>query len=183
LNDPSPQSNNSSNHSSENSIKNDFSNFSGSDLKEEDDALDNHHTIINKNKILIVDDNLFINLSMKNSIEKLIQINNLNYELITATDGVDILNLIREDQAQGNLIRCIITDENMEYLNGSQAIKLIRELEQQGKIKPVNIITATYFEDEISKQYLLNCGAELILPKPFEPSDVESAFRQLNIIV
>ena len=37
----------------------------------------------------------------------------------------EIIQKVIEDQRNGNKIKCIITDENMEYLNGSDAIKII----------------------------------------------------------
>jgi hypothetical protein len=102
--------------------------------------------------------------------------------VICGSDGIDILNYIREDQTNGNLIKCIITDENMEYLNGSYAVKILREFEKSGIIKPVNIITSTCHEDDITKANIMLSGSQIILAKPLNKLDVVKAFKDLNII-
>ena len=52
----------------------------------------------------------------------------LDYEIIQCTDGMDILKFILDENIFDH-IKIIITDENMEYLNGSEAIKIIRMIE------------------------------------------------------
>ena len=135
-----------------------------------------------RSKIITVDDNLFVNLSVKAIIEKVLKDINIDYEVLCASDGIDILQYIREDQMNGNLIKCIITDENMEFLNGSNAVKIIREFEKMGRIKPVNIISSTCHEDEITKNIILESGSQIILSKPLNALDVYKAFLELSII-
>ncbi len=133
-------------------------------------------------KILTVDDNFFINQSVKSVIEAVLIDNNSDYEVICGSDGIDILQLIREDQNNGNLIKCIITDENMEYLNGSESIKLIRQFEKSGKTKPVNIISSTCHEDEDTTKNILVSGSQMKLSKPLNKFDLVKAFKHLNLI-
>ena len=135
-----------------------------------------------RNIIITVDDNNLINKSVKKIIEKILKENDKDYEVIVATDGIDILKLIRKDQSNGNLIKCIITDENMEYMDGSEAIKIVRNYEKIGKIKPVNIITSTCHEDKNITQHILNCGSQIILKKPLNKVELEKVFRHLNIL-
>ena len=133
-----------------------------------------------KYKILVVDDNKFINFSVKKVVEKVLK--NLNYEVISACDGIEMLNIVRLDQSEGNLIKCIITDENMEYLNGSQSVKIIRELEKERKIKPIIIISSTCHEDVDTKNIIYEAGSQLILSKPLNEIDLAKAFEEIELI-
>jgi len=76
---------------------------------------------IKKNKILIIDDHKIIRESLVVLIKKILK--NLNkeniFEIIEGFDGVDILSSLIHDQSKENEIKCVITDENMEYINGS----------------------------------------------------------------
>ena len=42
-------------------------------------------------------------------------------------DGVDIIKQVMDDQFNGWLIKCVITDENIEYMNGSEAVKILKK--------------------------------------------------------
>jgi CheY-like chemotaxis protein len=135
-------------------------------------------------KIITVDDNKYVNNSVKNIIEAILNENyrGKDYDVLTGCDGIDILNFIREDQVNGNLIKCIITDENMEFLSGSQAIQIVRNFEKSNIIKPVNLITSTCHEDEVIKNSILESGAQMVLSKPLNKTELFNAFKELNII-
>ena len=51
----------------------------------------------------------------------------------------------------GKKIKCIFIDENMDYLNGSETIKIIRKLQNMNKINSYNIVSITALEDNESK--------------------------------
>ena len=106
----------------------------------------------------------------------------MDYEVICGSDGIDLLQLIRDDQNNGNLIKCVITDENMEYLNGSEAIKIIREFEKNGKTKPVNIISSTCHEDDLTTKHILESGSQSKLTKPLNKFDLVKIFKELRIL-
>lgn len=100
-----------------------------------------------KLKIMVVDDNKYIRQSVKNVISTIMKNNKKDFEIVEGNDGVDIIEKLVKDQQRNSLIRCIVTDENMEYLNGSEAIKLLRDLERNNKFKNTPIISLTAFED------------------------------------
>lgn len=85
-----------------------------------------------KKKIIICDDSLTLRKSVKNLISNNKEISAI-YDTIECFDGVDMLMKIIEDQELGNLIEIIFTDENMEYMCGSNAIYIIREWERLKK--------------------------------------------------
>jgi len=136
---------------------------------------------ITKYKILIVDDHKFLRESLKNIILKILKKRNIlkYFQVIEGIDGVDILYHIINDQAQNNLIKCVITDENMEYINGSQAIKIIKELETQLKIKPIALASITAYSDEFMKDQ--TGGIDCFLPKPCSEKHLLKFFEDFNI--
>jgi len=68
---------------------------------------------------MIVDDNKFIRESLPVLVKNILKsYNKINeYEVIEGSDGVDILSVLIDDQKNNNLLKCILTDENMEYIN------------------------------------------------------------------
>jgi PleD family two-component response regulator len=135
-----------------------------------------------KEKILIIDDNHFINEATKNILRKILKEAGSEIEIITVSDGADIIHQIILDQSKGNEIKCIITDENMEYLNGSEAIRIIRNLERRNKIKFVNIISVTGNEDAVLSSEILKLGAQIVLSKPLPKKLISKALKDLSII-
>ena len=135
-----------------------------------------------KEKILIVDDNYYNNEATKNILRKILKEAGSEIEIITGSDGADIIHQIILDQSKGNEIRCIITDENMEYINGSEAIRIIRNLERKNKIKFVNIISVTGNEGSEFSNEIVEAGADLVLGKPLKRLLIQKTLKQFNII-
>lgn len=138
----------------------------------------------NQNKIImIVDDHKFIRSTLKSLINKVLkQKNILDFENLEGSDGADIIYHLVNDQSNNNKIKCLITDENMEYINGSFAIQIIRKLEKERKIRKVTIASITAFEDESSKDLILKAGADTILPKPCNDKLILSFLEENGII-
>lgn len=90
---------------------------------------------------------------------------NLDYEIITCIDGIDILRFVCDEVYFSN-IKIIITDENMEYLNGSETIKIIRLIEQRKKAFKKLIISLTCQEEFSIIDNITECGANVHLSKP-----------------
>lgn len=135
-----------------------------------------------KFKILIVDDNLHIRKSIRNIIAEVIKSFEKNYDFIEGSDGVDILKYIVEDQKKNNLIKCVFTDENMEYMDGSFCIEILREMEKENKIKNVNIVSVTSFEDDKNKEIILLKGANFIINKPCNKQTIANILKELDLI-
>ncbi len=135
-----------------------------------------------KDFILIVDDNHIISDSLKRIIKNILDEENLFIELIILQDGFDILKYFMGNEKKIEKIKCIFTDENMDYLNGSEAIKLIRILEKKEKFFHINIISTTCYEDPKQINYILNSGADLVLSKPISKSSIKNTFKKFDII-
>ena len=135
-----------------------------------------------KKKILIVDDNRFINDSTNILLSRIINELKLNYEIVQLSDGVDIIKHVIDDQRNGHLIKCIITDENMEYINGSEAVKILRDLENRSVIMRVNVISLSSNNDFYTKEKMKKVGMDLTLEKPVSKSKLLESLKELNLI-
>ena len=58
------------------------------------------------------------------------------------------------------------------YLNGSEAVKLIRKFEQDKKIKNYKIISISAFDDEETRKNILSSGMDTIISKPCSKSEL-----------
>jgi signal transduction histidine kinase/CheY-like chemotaxis protein len=133
-------------------------------------------------KILIVDDNHYIRSSIKNLVQQVLKSSTRHYDIVEGSDGVDILKLIIDDQQSNNLFKCIITDENMEYINGSESIKILKDLEKANKIKKILIISITSFEDELTKSNINKAGVDYILSKPCTKKHLAGIFKNESLL-
>jgi hypothetical protein len=70
----------------------------------------------------------------------------------------------------------------MEYLNGSQATLIIREMERLGKIKHVDILTSTCHEDEITTKRIFDSGSQKKISKPINKLELVKSLKELNLI-
>ena len=122
-------------------------------------------------KILVVDDNKFVRENtvylLKNALN---QLKLDNFLIVEGSDGIDILNFVRLDNHFK--IRYIFTDESMQFLDGSEAVKLIRKFEENDKIKSYNIISLTAFDDPQTRNKILNCGLNSIMSKPATKTEI-----------
>jgi CheY-like chemotaxis protein len=125
-----------------------------------------------REKILIVDDDILIRRSMQRLVAQCLTKFKLNYEIIEGEDGSDLINLVNDDTE--NLIRFIFTDENMKEIEGSQAIYSIRGIKERNSIK---IISITSLEDEQSVRRILACGADRVLKKPASSKNLDEIFK------
>lgn len=130
---------------------------------------------------MIVEDNHFINDSLKRLLEKVINESGKEFEVIQMTDGIDMIKQIIDDQSNGNLIKCVLTDENMEYINGSEAIRILRALEKRNKIKHIKILSISCQEDIATVKMMFDSGADLVLGKPISKNLINNSLKDLKI--
>ncbi len=133
---------------------------------------------------MIVDDNKFIRESLPVLVKNILKsYNKINeYEVIEGSDGVDILSVLIDDQKNNNLVKCIITDENTEYINGSDAVTIIRKLEKENKLKQVFIVSISAFEDEYYKNKIIDSGVDCIMSKPCSRMIMQKFFNEFKIL-
>ena len=76
-----------------------------------------------------------------------------------------------------NKIKYVFSNEFMEYLNGSEAARIIRKMEENNKIPHYNLISVTTLTDDQNRFLLLNSGFNNIIPKPSSYSDILNIFN------
>ena len=116
-------------------------------------------------RILVVDDEAHIVqvLSLK--------LRNAGYEVITAVDGEEGVDLAREQRPD-----LIITDFQMPYLTGLELCQALAEHESTAKI-PIVILTARgYALDEAD---LALGNIKDVISKPFSPRAIVQLLREL----
>jgi len=135
-----------------------------------------------KYKILVVDDNKILRQSLIFVISKFLKKRNLLdfYEIIECNDGVEIIHNLIKDQAENNLIKCVITDESMEYINGSEAIRILKNLENNNKIKPVIFAVISSFDKDYMRNVFNEDDLIYFLPKPCNEENFEIFFEVMQ---
>ena len=133
--------------------------------------------------ILVVDDNKFIRDALKNQIIKSLKSNGVKGEVIGCSDGIDIIQQIISDQKNGNRIKCVFTDECMEYMNGSEAITKLKDFERQRKLKklPKLVLVTAHTDDNITES-LKALGFDYVLQKSPQVNQIEQVLRILKIL-
>jgi len=123
-------------------------------------------------KVLVVDDEIHIVYVVA------IKLRNNGYEVITAGNGAEAFELVREEKPD-----IIVTDFQMPVMTGLELVEKIRQNEATKEI-PVILLTARSFaiEDE-QKQ---NLQISECLSKPFSPKEllrsIEDVLYQRTVI-
>jgi len=117
--------------------------------------------------ILAVDDSVTMLQTISLALEK------EGYKVITASDGVDGLNVLKG----GEKFDVIITDVNMPNMDGITLTAEIRKLEQY-KFTPIIVLTT---ESQVGKKEDgKQAGATGWLVKPFKPEQLVSVVRRVS---
>jgi len=96
----------------------------------------------------------------------------LGYEVLTASNGVDALEIAREHQ--GPPIRLVLTDVIMPVMGGKVMAEWLKTTFPELKI----LFTSGYTDEAISHHEVLQPGVAF-LPKPYTPSALARKIRSL----
>jgi signal transduction histidine kinase len=124
-----------------------------------------------KKDFLIVDDNTMLRDSMVNTVKKYLEKTKINYEIKQGIDGKDLIRYVLDDDK--NEIKFVITDENMELISGSLAVKFLREIEKKKLIKPKIYILASS-----DNQNFLENGFDYCINKPIKIEELEPIIKK-----
>lgn len=131
-------------------------------------------------KVLLVDDVKMIRKSLKKMVNEVCIESKIRCSVECLTDGLEILTSVIKDQIEGNCkIKLVISDENMNWVNGSLAFKILSGLIRDHKLKHVNFVILTALEEEqILKNLKQESNASLIITKPINKYQLTEILSQ-----
>ena len=115
-------------------------------------------------KILIIDDEPDILRAAK------VRLMSFGYEVITAGDGSDIINLV-----QKNMPDLILLDLRLPHMDGD---KICVILKADDKLKTIPVIIFTASSDPTTSKKVKDSGAEGYLIKPFDTADLLQTIKK-----
>jgi signal transduction histidine kinase len=116
-------------------------------------------------RILIVDDDYLVR---KSTIRNLKSISD-DYIILQAEDGLEALYQIYKNLKNGIFISCIISDESMNYMNGSLLSEIVNKIKNLPKI---NFCLLTGFNDIIKTDNI-----DFIYRKPLSVNNAKEIFK------
>jgi len=119
-------------------------------------------------KILIVDDEPHLRMLIQQTLEDL---EDEGVELLTATNGEEAIEAIRDEQP--NLV---FLDVMMPKKNGFDVCEAVKK--EMG-LTAVHIILLTAKGQEFDRQRGLEAGADLYMTKPFDPDELLARARSV----
>jgi len=132
----------------------------------------------NTNIILIVDDHKYNSKSLKRLLNEIFAKKNLhNYKVIIASDGIEALNLLYYDTLYFMKISIIISDINMNFMNGDNLYKIIN-LVNFNSFQRYKFVL--FSNTDIDTNVDSNTGIKYFIKKPCRKADVEEMLKELN---
>ena len=112
-------------------------------------------------KVLIVEDNLTNQKLLGFFLEE------LNAKFDIASDGIEAIECF-----QNNKYDIILMDENMPNMNGIEATKIIREIENNQKLKANIIVAITANALKGDRERFISSGMDDYISKPYSEEDI-----------
>ena len=112
-------------------------------------------------KVLIVDDEPHIRLLLEQTLDEL---EDLGVELLTAKDGGEAMQLVREERPQ-----VVLLDVMMPVMNG---FDVCRAIKLDDELKDTYVVLLTAKGQEFDRASGAAAGADVYVTKPFDPDDV-----------
>lgn len=135
----------------------------------------------NTKYILIADDVKSIRSSLKNILNSVLKSFNSTFEILESTDGIELLNQIYGLSNSNKVISFIITDQFMNFMNGSEAISIINNLVLNKKISKIPIIVNTAFQDQINIKAINDVNPDKVVTKPLTKSALFDIIKEFKI--
>lgn len=111
--------------------------------------------------VLIVDDEVHIRLLIEQTLEDLEE---HGVELLTASNGIEALNIIKNRQPD-----LVFLDVMMPQVNGFDVCQTVKH---ELKLENICIVMLTAKGQEFDKQKGVEVGADLYITKPFDPDEL-----------
>jgi signal transduction histidine kinase/CheY-like chemotaxis protein len=129
--------------------------------------------------VLIVDDEVITRMSTIRLIDKFCNTYSINVNFIEANDGIECLYNYYECLRSGKKISLIISDQYMDYMNGTYCAKTIFEITRSKNVTPVPFFLVTAFESFVNE---VDSGIDGIYTKPLTKKNLEDMFLKTNLL-
>lgn len=131
--------------------------------------------------ILVVDDDYLCRNNIKKLLHSILKELKMNFGIVKCADGLDTLNIVIGDQSKnGGKLRLIISDENMNYLNGSDSFYILNRLFTMNKLSRIPMVILTALEDsEALNKIKKSSNVSEILKKPANKITLRSLIIKL----
>jgi hypothetical protein len=127
---------------------------------------------------VVTDDESLTRLStiriLKNITKKL----QIKTNIIEASDGLETIFLIYKAITLGIKISFIISDENMNFLNGAKSSAILKDIYDKKKIKDIPFYLLTANNNNYSSKYLKDNNIISIINKPLEIDIAEKLLKK-----
>ncbi len=127
---------------------------------------------------MVTDDESLTRLStiriLKNITKKL----QIKTNIIEASDGLETIFLIYKAITLGIKISFIISDENMNFLNGAKSSAILKDIYDKKKIKDIPFYLLTANNNNYSSKYLKDNNIISIINKPLEIDIAEKLLKK-----
>eukprot|EP00340_Litonotus_pictus_P007270 CAMPEP_0170528860 /NCGR_PEP_ID=MMETSP0209-20121228/14291_1 /TAXON_ID=665100 ORGANISM="Litonotus pictus, Strain P1" /NCGR_SAMPLE_ID=MMETSP0209 /ASSEMBLY_ACC=CAM_ASM_000301 /LENGTH=537 /DNA_ID=CAMNT_0010820275 /DNA_START=5008 /DNA_END=6621 /DNA_ORIENTATION=- len=132
--------------------------------------------------IVVVDDSLHNRNTLCNLLRSIVKNQDLPITILSGNDGVDLLWYLIDDQ-ENNRILCAFSDENMDYMNGSKAVEILRQYEKDRKLASLPLlICSTNFDDEFQKELIVKAGFDMCIEKIISKDKMTKLLKEKGII-
>jgi CheY-like chemotaxis protein len=133
-------------------------------------------------KILVIQENEFEKNIMISIMDSILKDYPLKFYLKILSYGVELIDEVIKDRREDFKIKCIILDENIQGISGSEAIRIIKDMEKDGKLKNIKVISTITNDSKDIIEKIITSGADLILKKPATKNNIHEALKKLMII-
>lgn len=123
--------------------------------------------------VILVDDEHFTRKSTLRLINNFCKSKNLNINIVEVEDGISCLYNWYEHLKKGLEFSFILSDECMNYMNGSFCAKILGEIQKTKNIKPTPFYIVTAFENLNSTNFMDQHLINGVFTKPLNFNNLE----------
>ncbi|MCS7253240.1 MAG: response regulator [Armatimonadota bacterium] len=117
-------------------------------------------------KIIIADDEPVVRQVLKQVLQS------EGYDVIEAENGEEAVKLVKSEKPD-----LLILDVRMPVMDGMQACRVIRQLDEPMRNVPIIILTAV--DTTLGRRVSAELGVDMYLTKPISPKELRSKVREL----
>lgn len=135
-----------------------------------------YHVDTQKFNIIVVDDDLYLRQSQQKRFNEYGRANGLDLNIIECEDGIECLTQIHASIIKGIKIHGIVTDQEMNFIQGNHLAKIIRSLVSESKITSIKLFMSSSFDGTTGGDKLFD-GA---FKKPLNVSNMQAIINSLK---